>query len=227
MLDIDTVKFPRAKPIVPNTITQFDRVYYLSLDKRSDRRDLFWDNLANCQWPFKELPRRVRATCPESVPPGYGFSTGAYGCTLSHTRIWKTMLDYNETALILEDDALFKNDFGPQVLQFLTTVPNDWDCLMIGGDHLGKMPRKLTDTIYRCTYTYSTHCYTMRGAMLRECYDTAVKSLYTLDRFIGGLMWKYKVYAPNPFIVGQRESYSDIDYRVRPTDFGDDFTKRD
>jgi len=66
----------------------------------------------------------------------YGPIKGELGCTLSHIKIWKSIinnedLDLNDMVAIFEDDAFFYHDFDK--IWNKNNIPNDVDLLYIGG----------------------------------------------------------------------------------------------
>jgi GR25 family glycosyltransferase involved in LPS biosynthesis len=53
--------------------------------------------------------------------------------TLSHIHCYNEIADKYEFALILEDDAIFKDNFFENLLKYLQELPKDYDMLFIGG----------------------------------------------------------------------------------------------
>uniref|UniRef100_A0A6C0JK75 Glycosyl transferase family 25 domain-containing protein n=1 Tax=viral metagenome TaxID=1070528 RepID=A0A6C0JK75_9ZZZZ len=57
--------------------------------------------------------------------------------SLSHLYCYKEIIKKYEYALILEDDAVFNNNFKKILLDYICQLPEDWDMLFIGdGCHL-------------------------------------------------------------------------------------------
>ena len=62
--------------------------------------------------------------------------------------------------LVLEDDAYPVNDFPHQASQFLSRVPNDWDGLMLGAEHL-LPPIPIGQGIAKCVTSIRCHAYAL------------------------------------------------------------------
>jgi GR25 family glycosyltransferase involved in LPS biosynthesis len=60
------------------------------------------------------------------------YDAHAYGCTLSHWHLWKEAAAGDAPLTIVEDDAVFRHDFGMQSEQLLRTLPPDWDMVLWG-----------------------------------------------------------------------------------------------
>jgi len=59
-------------------------------------------------------------------------SLGAYGCALSHLRLWEMTIDKNFPITVAEDDAIFRHDFLVQSNKVISTLPSDWDFILWG-----------------------------------------------------------------------------------------------
>ena len=64
----------------------------------------------------------------------YNFCTPSMiGCWLSHKKCWQYVLDNNiDIAMILEDDAIFVDNFNELLKNRIKDVPTDWDILLLG-----------------------------------------------------------------------------------------------
>ena len=121
----------------------FDRVLVLNLDRRPQRWEAFCARLEKRgDWPFPE-PQRYSAVDGKEIPSDdfppserWKSSPGARGCFLSHRQILGEVAAGTENVLILEDDAFCVKGFGVKVAEFLAAVPDDWDQIYLGGQHL-------------------------------------------------------------------------------------------
>ena len=59
-------------------------------------------------------------------------SLGAYGCALSHLKLWEISIDKNFPITVAEDDAIFRHDFLVQSNKVISTLPSDWDFILWG-----------------------------------------------------------------------------------------------
>ena len=198
----------------------FDRVVVINLKRRSDRLDRFWNHYETIRWPFKR-PVVFEAVDGSKipVPEGWKAGTGAWGCMQSHRQILeKALMDGCQSILILEDDAYFVPQFAGAVSRFIEDLPSDWEGLMIGGQHFAATP-KVSNNIVRCVNTQRTHCYAVRGQLMRDLYAKWCASSGHCDHVMGPFLGGYKVYAPEIFLCAQDANKSDISGRLLPRKF--------
>jgi hypothetical protein len=206
----------------------FDRVFLVNLKRRPDRLAQINAALRKCDWPFK-WPRVFAAVDGEMlpIPDGWQSGNGAWGCLRSHQQVLEmTLIEGSESVLILEDDACFIENFTIKVEDFLKAVPNDWDQLMLGGQHVNVngTPKLIKPGIYRCTDCERTHCYAVRGEFKRKLYQRwtnggAYNGEVHCDWIMGRdpeMQLKHNVYAPELFLVGQERGRSDINGTLHP-----------
>jgi hypothetical protein len=211
------------KSLPMNLKRYFDRVVLINLKRRPDRLARTKLALEKCHWPFRQ-PEIFAAVDGKTFPPrpDWKASPGAWGCLQSHHQIVsKAIRDGVKRLLILEDDIFFTNNFSRKVQHFLKTVPDDWDQLMLGGEHnfdLGQ-PVMVVPGVVRCVGCERTHCYAIRGPFMRKLakrwmgggkYDGTNHCDWIMSRD-PEMQSSHKVYAPQYFLVGQdREENSDI-----------------
>lgn len=201
----------------------FDRVFLVNLKRRPDRLSSVQASLRQSQWPFK-WPVVFRAVDGNAVPCPEGWQSGggAWGCMRSHQQIFeKVMIEGAKSVLILEDDACFVDDFPKKVEEFLQAVPEDWDQIMFGGEHVNTngLPILVKPGVYRCTDCERTHCYAIRGEFLKKLYRRWINGgdyngEVHCDWIMGRdpeMQSKHHVYAPERFLVGQEGGRSDVD----------------
>ncbi|HVU85661.1 MAG TPA: glycosyltransferase family 25 protein, partial [Puia sp.] len=209
----------------------FDRVVVINLKRRPDRLERLHEALKKCDWPFKR-PQVFHAIDGHTIPVPRKFKSGpgAWGCNCSHRMVMEEAIsDGVENLLILEDDVCFVKKFRQEVEKFLQSVPEDWDGLMIGGQHLNKAgpPVLVKPGVYRCVDCERCHCYALRGKYLRKLcrrlkgggkFDGTIYN----DLIMGKdpeLQIAHKVYAPQYFLAGQDRTQSDISGMVMPRKF--------
>jgi glycosyl transferase, family 25 len=62
--------------------------------------------------------------------PGLRYSSGSFGCAMSHLRLWDQAIAANRPITVAEDDAIFRLDFHAQQERLLAQAPPDWDLLV-------------------------------------------------------------------------------------------------
>lgn len=204
----------------------FDRVVVINLDRRADRWERFQNDLPR-PWPLKE-PTLQRGVDGQRCPPPKTFAEGrgAWGCLQSHRQALESALnDGLHSVLILEDDACFRATFRDELARFMRRVPASWDCLMLGGGHIGfpeKKPVVVNDEVLRCVNCQRMHAYAVRGPFMEELYRELSAASGHCDHAMGPFAAKWNTYAPTRFIVGQDGGPSDISGRVRVMEWWDE-----
>lgn len=206
-------------------VRYFDQVWLITLKRRADRLDRFLGEIEKAKWPFRK-PEIFWAIDGDKVgvPKYWQTGGGSYGCLRSHATILERAIqDDIGSVLILEDDAVFDASFERSVTAFLSNVPTDWQCLMLGGQHVNSEPTFAAPGVVRAGGgggIQRTHCYALRGIdVMKALYRTWANAAVHCDWVMGPCMSKFKTYAPDPFLVGQAEGHSDISARHNPAKF--------
>jgi hypothetical protein len=201
----------------------FDEVYVINLDRRPDRMDEFNREIAKARWPLKK-PVRFRAIDASAVPVPYGWHSGggAWGCMQSHRQILEmVMMNKSDSVLILEDDAIFVENFSKRLFDFLRNVPRPWDKIMLGGQLFDGHSRSepVNQYVRKVVNCQRTHAYAVRGEFMRALYQKWHSSYGHCDHIMGPFQEGWNVYAPTEFLAGQGESHSDISGSNNPAKF--------
>lgn len=207
-----TESCPLGKWNVPEKY--FDRVVLINLKRRPERYAATMKMIEEMKdWPFP-MPERFEAIDAEKIPTPIGWPDGggAWGCMQSHRQVLeRAMMDGVENLLVLEDDVVFVENFAKQVVAFMQQVPDDWEQIMFGGQLFGNSKNEqVKPGIIRVADCHRTHCYAVRGQYMRDLYSKWCSSYGHCDHVMGPLQRDRMVYAPDPFIAGQREGWSDI-----------------
>jgi hypothetical protein len=203
----------------------FERVYCVNLDRCEDR----WQRFAAAvpaDWPWP-VPIRFAGVDGQRVqpPPAWQAGRGAWGIYRSFlTIIERCLSDGVDSVLLLEDDALFRPDFVREATAWLRHVPEDWQMLYLGGQHLAS-PRKLTDQLWVAQNVNRCHAWAIRGSMLTEVYHHLMQIPFAacrsgkpahIDHQLGRLHARHyaahdtAVLCPPRWLVGQAAGRSTI-----------------
>lgn len=200
----------------------FERVYVVNLPRRSDRWERFLESFPK-NWPFAQ-PIRYSALDGGLVrpPAWWKDGNGAWGCYRTHVQILEECLNEQvDSVLILEDDAACVSDFVTKSAEFMQHLPDDWNMVYLGGQHLEenkRLPRKVNDWVYRPYNVNRTHCYGLRGremmiTIYRHLHDFASwKVAHHIDHYLGEMHKKTKtgLYVPREWLVKQAAGESDV-----------------
>ena len=214
-------------------IDDISAVYVINLARREDR----WVTI-QAEWSKtgvdKPLNRFIACDGNAFTPPkSWDVGRGAYGCYLSHISIMvEAVRNSEDNFLILEDDAVFADDFGGKLELCLADLPNDYDQLYLGWQalHTGRVPpTKITEHLGRAGNNNRNHgiLYSLRGATrilprLTELADK--KRKHHIDHWMGELHEElldngehaFNVFNCLPQIVFQGPSQSDICGKLKP-----------
>lgn len=193
-----------------------DKIFYINLDKRQDRRGEIESELVN---NFK-YTRAERFSAIEYNP-------GCYGCSMSHISLFRRMIQEGwETMMVFEDDAQLLTDresIDRNINEFLNDSQLDILCI---GNHC-KEYSSYNDHFDRAFNTQSTSCYVLKKKFVKtllECYFYDQANVYTLptdsqelqhqvgviDVSWNSLQHSHYFVMPKQKQVVQRPSYSDI-----------------
>lgn len=107
-------------------------IFCINLDKRTDRLDNITKRLNNHGLNFTRWEAETPETIKNLITDEFKL-TPYYASTISHMKLWKHIVDNNiEVALILEDDASFRNDWKNIMNEKLSKYDEeDWNCLFL------------------------------------------------------------------------------------------------
>ncbi len=204
----------------------FDRVVCINLPRRTDRKALFikhWIDsglIPGVTWQDGFDGWVLHDT--GIIPPGHwGMQTpGFAGSWMAHQQAcWDT--DGHQSVLVFEDDARPAPDIERAWNALLKDVPDDWEGIWFGYDPGHKRMNHITNDCIRHFNPLNTHCYALRGALLREAQllkpEEARMSHW--DGALQKLANHHRVYAHHGVLVRQaiwdgeddpRDNYEDL-----------------
>jgi len=214
-----------VSPIVTDLTKFFDAIYCINLDKDTERWETFQAQLKTCNWPFGPVQRFSALQGDKiGIPLYFHQGGGAWGCLRSHLRVLEmSLMADHKRILVMEDDADLRPEFGEQVRAFLQTLAGEpWDCLMLGGQHMSpSVPYR--DGIVKASPPKGiqrTHCMAFTNAFMGCLYRYWSQPLdQHCDWAMGPFAARYKTFAPEKFIVGQRGGLSGITNSPKPPEW--------
>mmetsp|Transcript_25593 Transcript_25593/g.60440 ORF Transcript_25593/g.60440 Transcript_25593/m.60440 type:complete len:408 (+) Transcript_25593:1-1224(+) len=137
-----------------------------------------------------------------SAIPGYSghtnhkihLTTGEVGCFMSHFTIWHHMVEHGiESAVILEDDFDFQEDFAARLGQHLREAAReDWNLFYVGRSPVEPDLRRISDNLVEPGYTLWTVGYLIRLDAARALLEASVEKRFVpLDEFFSLAMGRY------------------------------------
>lgn len=193
----------------------FDHVFVINLKRRFDRLISITKELEkhNIEAEVIEAIDGNELELPEIISSdGLKCSSGDIACALSHSKVCKLAKERGyKNYLCLEDDAVFKNNFDFWFDLQIAQLPEDYDLVYLGGSHNGPCIRvEFAASICRGTKIFTTHAIGVRNTIYDSLIELWEQKNEKVDICVASLQTKFNTYAFNPFIVGQRPSYSDI-----------------
>ena len=180
-----------------------DRVVYINLGRREDRRKLIENELSKITDSSKVM--RFEA---------FEHANGAIGCSLSHIAILELAIQQNWTnVLIIEDDAVW-NDFdnGYKILEDLIQKP--YDVILLGATFVKKRSKNLISAQCSHSYLVNKHYYATLLQNFKEglqlLQEKTRKDKYSLDQYWKKLMPMHNWFVVEPCLMIQSPNYSDV-----------------
>jgi GR25 family glycosyltransferase involved in LPS biosynthesis len=186
----------------------FDHILVINLARRTDRREqieavLVGAGVTNYEW-FVGHDRPVNHE---------GRISGNLGCTASHRGVLELIAHHRwGKTLVLEDDALFLENFNGRFQAAIDEAPPKWDFLFLGGSYAETPKRRYNRNWIQTNGLMTTSSYGITCEMARKMAphisgDVGIDSLY--HQFQRDNL----CYMMTPRLVVQRPSFSDIQER--------------
>jgi glycosyl transferase family 25 len=145
-----------------------------------------------------------------TLPGGWDYGPGSYGCLRSHTSVVRAALDHGSpSVLILEDDVVFHPDPDAMFRKCAPQIPADWDALLFGGLHRTP-PEPVSPNIARLKETSSTYAYAVRNTLYDAFLDINRDTMIAVDENNHILQRNFNFYCFMPHLAWVTRDYSDI-----------------
>ena len=192
----------------------FDHVFVINLRRRFDRLIQITKELENhnIEAEVIEAIDGNDLVLPEIISSdGLKPSNGDIACSLSHSKVCKLAKERGyKNYLCLEDDCMFSENFEDKFTNYITQVPADWGFLYIGGSINCEQVSVISDNIVEAVDVFTTHAMGVREDVYDDLINLWEQRNEKVDLCVAQLQKKYKTYCFNPFLIGQKPSYSDI-----------------
>lgn len=200
--------------------TMFEMVYVINLDRSTERYKDFCIRIPK-DWPFVKIQRFSAVDGNKvPVPTWWKGLKGAWGCFLSHKAVIEKCLNEGiQSVLLLEDDAVFCEDFTEKMKKLFSELPKNWEVLYLGGNHLKRreaFPQPFSESLSEPHNVNGTFGWALQGNGLRKVYEYLISidwpRAHTIDHHMGYLIENkgVKAFAATPFLIGHNQGNSDI-----------------
>jgi len=199
-------------------INYFDKIFYINLDHRKDRKEKLLKQLKKLDVKQEKIIR---------IPAILDLLNGQRGCALSHIKALDLAIEKNlKNILILEDDCEFvqpKFSINSLIKYFFQNIQK-WDVFFLGSD-IAQFEKTKYEKINRILKSYLAHAYAVNRhymETLKKCFEESYFLLkkevffnqkfdFAIDKHWNYLQKKDKWYMLNSLIAKQSMSYSDIE----------------
>ena len=180
----------------------FDRVVVINLDRRSDRMDKLGAQLNELGITYERFSA-IDAQILGIEPMVAG--------TMSHVMVMKKYA--GQRILILEDDALFCEDFNEKFAEVMQELPNDWDIFYLGA-LLPKDTGEVRDIgnkyWFKQIMSTASHAYCIKPAIMNDIAYRLDSYKWYIDIGLRLENERYNCLIAQPNLVTQFPSYSDL-----------------
>lgn len=179
----------------------FDRVVVINLDRRTDRMEKLVPQLEKLGIEYE------RHSAVDGKELGIN---PIFAGTMSHVQVLKKYQD--KKILVLEDDALFVDDFNEKFEEVMQTLPKDSDIFYLGA-LLPKSTGKVTPVNKHWTrqvMTTGSQAYCINPARMRHFTDNLDGYEWYIDIGLRVFAEPFNAYITQPNLVTQFPSYSDL-----------------
>lgn len=213
----------------------FDKIYYINLDRRTDRRDHMEKQLGM----FGLAATRISAVDGKSLKwkPEYGvisnyWNIGAFAYCISYRAAIIDAIKLGlETILVMDDDAVLTEELFDVLAKAKKDLPSpsepsEWHMLYLGANHGYPEPlsmptekERIGDHLYRLTGSMGSHAIILHKRSFSVILNFLSAPYAPLDMFFSMYQKFFPCYVTYPGLASQLPGHSDIlDKDVNYTD---------
>ena len=118
---------------------------------------------------------------------------GEIGCSLSHYKIWKRIVEEKiKFAIILEDDAVFSDDYNEKINEITKNI--EYDMLYLGRKVFNKNEEEVNENMVISNFSYWTIGYVLTNNGAKKLLNSNFeKNLIPVDEFLPYMYGKNKI----------------------------------
>lgn len=197
----------------------FDRIYYINLDRRPDRRKHMEEQLEK----FKLSAARVEAFDGSKLEWNdeiYGekstyWNNGALGYCLSYRLALLDAIKHNfQRILVLDDDCILSDNMYDVLEKAFKQLPEDWHMLYLAANHSREsMPTvldRVNDNVYRLKGSVGSHAIIINNLAFDTILNYVSCPYSALDVFFAVYQKICPCYITYPGLARQLPGHSDI-----------------
>lgn len=180
----------------------FDGVYVINLDRRTDRMEKLDPQLKKLGIQYE----RVSAVDAKELD----ISPIVAG-TMSHQKLLAD--NYDNRILVLEDDALFVDDFNEKFEEYMEHLPPETDIFYLGAllpKHTGRVDDIGNKYWFKQVLTTGSHAYSIHPARVKYFANKLDGYEWYIDIGLRIFAEGYKAVVAQPNLVTQFPSFSDL-----------------
>lgn len=198
----------------------FDTVFVINLDKDTEKMKRMDTTLRDLDIQYERVPgvngkelsveeRTERSTklCDTLC------TNSTIGCASSHISVWKHVVKQRySSALILEDDVVFTDDFKQVVEKAFKQLPDNWDIMYLGFLDAGydalDYSEKVSPNLRIPKHCSGSHAYAVSARGAKKLCKLIPKATFHIDLV---LSWNFKhleVYTCYPLVAYQNDMAS-------------------
>ena len=180
----------------------FDSVVVINLDRREDRLEKISTQLDNLGITFE------RFSAIDGKAEGIDPITAG---TMSHQKVLEENVE--KRILILEDDALFVDDFNEKFDEVIQYLPGDADIFYLGAllpKSTGKVENIGNKYWFKQIFSTGSHAYSIHPARVKYFAEQLKDYKWYIDIGLREFARDYKAVIAQPNLVTQYPSYSDL-----------------
>jgi GR25 family glycosyltransferase involved in LPS biosynthesis len=195
----------------------FEDTYYINLDYRTDRKELFEKRALE----VGIIANRFSAIQPKEedcplLPSSVGETRRKFkvGCSLSHQGVIKLAKERNlENVLIFEDDCIFLDQFQEKAKKCVEELKNvEWDILYFGGE-VNNYCTKVSENLVKVENggVYCCHAYAVNKRFYDVILNVNVHHVDILDIFLLNYSYNHRTYILSKELLAIQDGiFSDI-----------------